>query len=87
MEKEITCSRDLLTKTLHAVVDHLIDGPEDVCQVCAFYCKELQLDTADDTHPCVWYRKNGKLACRNGIIEKFQLDLLSGGTNDERKEN
>ncbi len=78
MEKGISCSRDLLTKTLHAVVDHLVDGPEDVCQLCAFYYAELQLKSADDEHPCVWYRKNGKLACRNGIIEKFQMELTGG---------
>ena len=82
MEKnDLVCVKDLKTKTLHAVVDHIIDGPEDVCQLCAFYNAEAQLKSADGENPCVWNRKNGRLACRNGIIEKFQLDLLSAGLN------
>lgn len=76
MKKEISCSRELLIETLNAVVDHIIEGPDDACQLCVYYNPQNQLACADDEIPCNKMRKHGRVACRNGIIESFQMKLL-----------
>ena len=83
MKKEISCSRELVIETLNAVVDHVIEGPDDACQLCVYYNMQNQLACADDEIPCVNMRKHGRVACRNGIIEFFQLKLLEQNENEE----
>ncbi len=69
---------DLTIKTLHAAVDFIVkDSGVDVCQYCAFYkADEQNADEHEDC--CVWHRKQGDIACRDGVIEKFQMELTGG---------
>ena len=75
--------KDLKVKTLHNVVDWVInDSREDICQICAHFDPAAQaaaLDENEDQEPCVFRRTNGKVACRNGIIEYFQGVSTDGG--------
>lgn len=74
--------KDLTVKTLHKAVDYIVNSNEDICQVCAFYNAEAwtaALDENEDQEPCVYCRTNGKVACRNGIIEYFQGASTDGG--------
>ena len=78
---------DLTIKTLHAVVDWIVkDCCEDACMLCAYFNREEQQASLknDDDDCCVWHRKQGDLACRNGIIEKFQGELTGGGNHEEK---
>ncbi len=64
-------AKDLTIKTLHKVVDFIInDSAEIPCEICA-YLGDFP-ETPDDAEPCPFKRTNGKKACRNGIIEHFQ---------------
>ena len=76
--------KDLIVKTLHKVVDFLVkDSCEDVCTMCA-YLGDFP-PTPDDIEPCPYKRKNGTTACRNGIIEHFQTEIMRNecGKNTE----
>ena len=67
-------NKDLTVKTLHKVVDYLInESSEDVCQICAYLFNFPE--TPDDIEPCPYKRNNGCTACRNGIIEHFQTEI------------
>lgn len=75
--------KSLTVKTLHKVCDWIVnESCEDICQVCALYNKAAQaqaLEENEDQEPCVYCRTNGKVACRNGIIEYFQGLSTDGG--------
>jgi hypothetical protein len=74
--------KDLTVKTLHKAVDYIVNSNEDICQVCALYNAEAFAAAAEeneDIEPCVYCRTNGKVACRNGIIEYFQGASTDGG--------
>lgn len=63
---------DLTVQTLHAVVDFVVEeSGKDACKMCAYCCDSLM--------PCGWKKRQGTLACREGIIEKFQIRLTEGG--------
>lgn len=72
-------SDDLAVRTLHAAVDFIVEkSGQDVCQMCTYYCEKSQaeeFEKNEDLEPCVWKRKQGAVACREGIIEKFQIEL------------
>lgn len=75
-------AKDLNVKTLHNIADCVVNCSEYICQVCAYYDPLAQgaaLDENEDQEPCVYCRTNGKLACRNGIIEYFQSVSTDGG--------
>lgn len=47
-----------------------------------FYCERSQAESFEqdeNVEPCVWRRMQGNVACRDGIIEKIQMDILRGG--------
>ena len=74
--------KDLTVKTLHKAVDYIVNSNEDICQVCALYNAEAwtaAIEENEDQEPCVYCRTNGKVACRNGIIEYFQGLSTDGG--------
>lgn len=70
---------DLTVRTLHAAVDFIVEkSGQDICKICTYYCEKSQakeIEKDEDIDPCVWHRKQGNLACREGIIEKFQIEL------------
>ena len=72
---------DLTVQTLHAAVDFIVkESAVDVCKMCTYYQEEIQamrFDRGED--PCVKHSKHGDLACREGVIEKFQIRLTEGG--------
>lgn len=68
---------DKKIETLHKVVDFLIRSNEDVCRICEYYNREAQAKSIlenEDEEPCKLRRRQGELACRNGIIEYFQKE-------------
>jgi hypothetical protein len=74
--------KDLKVKALHNIADWVVNCSEDICQVCAYYdplAQAAALDENEDQEPCVFRRTNGKVACRNGIIEYFQGVSTDGG--------
>ena len=89
--KGIECKKDLSVRTLHAAVDFIVEkSGQDICKICAFYCERSQAESFErdeNVEPCVWRRTQGAIACRDGIIEKFQMDIVRGGSGDERKED
>lgn len=70
---------DLTIRTLHAAVDFIVkNSGQDVCKMCTYYCEKSQAkewEKDENLEPCVWRRKQGDIACREGIIEKFQIEL------------
>jgi hypothetical protein len=72
-------NKDLNVKTLHKVVDYLIDeNCEDVCQKCIYLREytEEEMSLLEEGVDCCFHRRtNGKVACRNGIIEYFQREV------------
>lgn len=89
--KGIECSKSLIVRTLHTAVDFIVEkSGQDVCQICAYYCERSQAESFErdeNVEPCVWRRTQGNVACRDGIIEKIQMDILRGGNDDENKED
>ena len=76
--------KDLTVKTLHKVVDFIVkDSCEDVCTICAYLGNFPP--TPDDVEPCPYKRKNGYKACRNGVIEHFQAEVLNGKNKQTNK--
>ena len=81
--KKMKRETSLTVATLHTAVDFIVEkSGQDVCQICAFYCKRSQAESFEqdeNVEPCVWRRTQGNVACRDGIIEKIQMDILRGG--------
>lgn len=78
--------KDLTKKTLHKVVDYLVkDSAEDVCKMCAYLGNFPP--TPDDIEPCPYKRKNGYTACRNGLIEHFQNEVVNGKAKRANKKS
>ena len=75
--------KDLTVKTLHKVCDWIVnESCEDICQICKYYdamAQGIELDDNENQECCVFRRTNGKVACRNGIIEYFQGISTDGG--------
>lgn len=66
---------DLIIQTLHAAIDHIIKSDSDQCQLCV-HCEKYNAAFAEaDEAICPAVKSQGEAACRNGIIEKFQMDL------------
>lgn len=71
--------KSLTVQTLHAVVDFIVqDLRIDCCELCIYYnkarcCEAIEKD--EDCDPCAHHRRHGDVACRNGIIEAFQMKL------------
>lgn len=62
-------------ETINKIVDWIVsESCEDICQICANYNKEEQArDFADGEEPCSCRRVKGKIACREGIINHFEM--------------
>ena len=74
-------AKDLTVKTLHKVVDWIINGRVDCCEICAYLSASEwkgEGDIPDGVEPCFYRRTNGNKACRNGIIEYFQTQISKG---------
>ena len=71
--------KNLVICTLHAAVDFIVkDSGVDVCKICTYYNEESQSrenERDENCDPCVWHRKHGDVACREGVIEHFQMEL------------
>jgi hypothetical protein len=52
------------------VIDYLIeDGGCDTCSKCAYY---QTVNDGEDIEACKEFKKDGNIACRNGMIEYFE---------------
>ena len=69
---------------LNAAVDIIVKSGMDICQLCEWYNREEQLNDGHDD-PCPCRRKDGDVACREGIINRLRRNLLKSGELSEQK--
>lgn len=73
--------KNLAVRTMYAIVDYLVEeSGVDACQLCCYFNADNQARESEkcpELECCIHRRKFGAVACRNGIIEKFQMKLTS----------
>ena len=71
---------------LNAAVDIIVQSGVDVCQLCEWYQynREEQMNDKHDD-PCAPHRKDGDVACREGIICRLRRNVLKSEGLSEQK--
>ena len=76
--------KELYEKLLDKALTWVQNSCEDICQICAYYDKEEQLEDEIDYYldngidPCR-YRREDKCACKIGIAKAFLNQIKAEG--------
>ena len=77
----------LVKRTLYAAVDFIVnESAVDICMLCMYYNESSQseeLEKDDQADCCVWRRKRGNIACREGLIEHFQVKAMEDNNESD----